>query len=54
MKDGTTLKQRKMAKVQAANADKALAMAEVEASDDTYTKAEIDAQQDAQDAKIDS
>ena len=32
--DGTTLKQRKMAKVQAANADKALAMAEVDASDD--------------------
>ena len=32
--DGTTLKQRKMAKVQAANADKALAMAEAEASDD--------------------
>ena len=32
--DGTTLKQRKMAKVQAANADKALAMAEADASDD--------------------
>ena len=32
--DGTTLKQRKMAKVQAANADKALAMAEAELSDD--------------------
>ena len=31
--DGTTLKERKMAKVQAANADKALAMAEVDASD---------------------
>ena len=31
--DGTTLKQRKMAKVQAANADKALAMAEADASD---------------------
>jgi hypothetical protein len=31
--DGTTLKERKMAKVQAANADKELAMAEAEASD---------------------
>ncbi|MDE0556967.1 MAG: hypothetical protein OSB30_00665 [Candidatus Poseidoniaceae archaeon] len=40
--DGTTLKERKMAKVQAANADKALAMAEADASEDMDVVVEME------------
>ena len=40
--DGTTLKERKMAKVQAANADKALAMAEADASEEMDVVVEME------------
>jgi hypothetical protein len=40
--DGTTLKQRKMAKVQAANADKAMAMAEVDAAEEMDVVVEME------------
>ena len=40
--DGTTLKERKMAKVQAANADKALAMAEADSSEDMDVVVEME------------